>query len=82
MYIVVCKERDECSNKEENQQEGHCGSDSQSQVEMGRPCGMQGPVQIGTGYIYTVRKNKQKRTGRPKAWLKDTFESVAGRHLS
>ena len=72
----------ECSNKDVNQQEGYRGSDSQSQVKMGRPWGKQGPVQMGTGYIYMVRKNRQRRTGRPKAWLEDTFERIAGRHLS
>jgi hypothetical protein len=61
MYIVVCKESDECWNKEENEQEGRGGSDSQSQVELGRPYGKQGPVQKGTGYIYMVRKNRQNK---------------------
>jgi len=82
MCIVVRKESYECSNKDENQQEEHLGSDSQSQVEMGRRCGKRGPVQMGTGYIYMLRKNRQKRIGRPKAWLEDTFERVAGRYLS
>jgi hypothetical protein len=57
-----CMERqnDECWNKEENQNEKHRGSDSQSQVEMGRPRGTNGPAQIGTRYISVGRKNRQK----------------------
>jgi hypothetical protein len=51
-------------------------------VEMGRSWGKQGPVHMGRGYIYMVRKNREKRIGRPQAWLEDTFEMIAGRHLS
>jgi len=65
MCFVVCKESDESSNKEDNQQEGHGSSDSQSQVEMGRPFGKQGTSADGyrIHILYMVRRNKQRELG-------------------
>jgi len=69
-----CLERqnDEWWNKEENQHEGHRGSGSQSQVEMGRSCSRNGAVQTGARNIMR-RKIRQKENR--------TTEDLMGRHV-
>jgi hypothetical protein len=44
----------------ENQHEGYRGSGPQSEVEMERPRGKNGPAQTGTGYISVGRKAGQQ----------------------
>jgi hypothetical protein len=46
--------------KAENRHGGHRGSDSQFQVEMGRPCGKNGPAVTGTRYINVGHTHTQK----------------------
>jgi hypothetical protein len=59
--------------RKEDQHEGHRGSGSHSEVEMGRPCGKNGPAQMGTHYINVGRKNRQKEN-----WV---TEDLMGRHV-
>jgi hypothetical protein len=82
-HAASCMERqsDECWSKVENQREGHRDSGSQSQVEMGRPCGRNGPAQMGTGYINVGRKNRQKENGATADKMDgrtDTFRRAGG----
>jgi hypothetical protein len=53
--------------------EGHRGSSSQSQVEVGRPGGKTGPAQMGTCYINVGRKDRQKEN--------EATEDLMGRHV-
>jgi hypothetical protein len=73
--FAICMERqsDDCWLKAENQHEGHPDSGWQAQMEMGRPCGKNGPAQIGTRYISVGRKDRQKE--------KEETEDPVGRHI-
>jgi hypothetical protein len=62
---------------EENQHEGHRDSGSQSEVEMGRPCGKNGLAQMGTRYGSVGRKNRQKNWATEDRW-RDTFKREEG----
>jgi hypothetical protein len=59
-----------------NQHEGHRGSIS-GQVEMGRPCGKNGPEQVDKHCVTVVCKNGWT-TGRLKTLCADTFKEVTG----
>jgi len=67
------RQSDECWNKEEKQHEGHRGSGSQSQVEIGRPSGKNGLAQMGTRYVSV----------RPKYWQEENWviEDQMRRHV-
>jgi len=70
-----CNERqsDGCRNKEDNN-EGHRGSGSQYQVELGRPCSRKGATQTGASNINVGCKIRQKEDRATE----DTKKTVAG----
>ena len=80
MLQVVWSNRqtDESSNKKEYQSKGTRGSGWQSEVEMGRPCGKNGPAQMDRHCINVGRTDRQRRNGRPKTLWADTFKRAAG----
>jgi hypothetical protein len=51
---------------------------TQSEVEMGRPYGKNGPAQMGTRCISVGRKNWQMEDGRPRTRWTDAFKRVSG----
>lgn len=48
---------------------------SQSQVEMGMPCGKNGPAQVGKHYVTVICKTRWT-TGRLKTWCADRSKRV------
>lgn len=74
----IKRQSDECRRKAEYQHEGHRGSGSKSQVEMGKPCGKNGPVQMGKRHkMLDVRLAKERgdqrfdRQTRSREWKDD-----------
>jgi hypothetical protein len=69
---------DECWSKAGNQHEGHRGKGWPFRVEMARPCGKNGPAQMGTRYTSVDIRIGKRRAGRPKTVWAHMFKRVAG----